>query len=198
MANKANTKSVETETVEVSEAVEAVEKEEKVTKTTTRKTAPKRTVEDIKPSDRVSIDNLCDWVISFEGLENNRGINVPDGVKNYKNLTVSEVDAQVKTGNKGFCGTDGFGAHAPFRINDPLIREYVFGEAVDPVQLTDDAVRKLLSIQNKQEFYNALESLVVTKSEKRMIVRLVMKIGMDDVPAYQIAAIEKISGIKFD
>ena len=79
-----------------------------------------------------------------------------------------------------------------------LIREYVFGEAVDPVQLTDDAVRKLLSIQNKQEFYNALESLVVTKSEKRMIVRLVMKIGMDDVPAYQIAAIEKISGIKFD
>lgn len=194
MANK-STKSVEVEAVETNEAVET---EEKVVKTTTRKTAQKKTVEDVKPSDRVSIDNLCDWVISFESFESNRGIDIPDGVKNYKNLTVAEVDSQVKTGNIGFVGTDGFGSHAPFRINDPVIREYVFGEAVDPVQLTEDAVRELLAIQNKQKFYNALESLVVTKAEKRMIVRLVERVGIDDVPAYQIAAIEKISGIKFD
>lgn len=196
MANtKTNTKSVEIETAEVTEVKEPTEK---ATKTATRKTAPKKTVEDIKPSDRVSIDNLCDWVVSFEGFETNRGIIIPEGVKNYKNLTVAEVDAQVKTGNIGFIGTDGFGSHAPFRINDPVIREYVFGEAVDPIQLTEDAVRELLSIQNKQKFYETLESLVVTKAEKRMIVRLVMKVGMDDVPSYQIAAIEKISGIKFD
>ena len=194
MANK-STKSVEVEAVETNEAVET---EEKVVKTTTRKTAQKKTVEDVKPSDRVSIDNLCDWVISFESFESNRGIDIPDGVKNYKNLTVAEVDSQVKTGNIGFVGTDGFGSHAPFRINDPVIREYVFGEVVDPVQLTEDAVRELLAIQNKQKFYNALESLVVTKAEKRMIVRLVERVGIDDVPAYQIAAIEKISGIKFD
>ena len=194
MANK-STKSVEVKAVETNEAVET---EEKVVKTTTRKTAQKKTVEDVKPSDRVSIDNLCDWVISFESFESNRGIDIPDGVKNYKNLTVAEVDSQVKTGNIGFVGTDGFGSHAPFRINDPVIREYVFGEAVDPVQLTEDAVRELLAIQNKQKFYNALESLVVTKAEKRMIVRLVERVGIDDVPAYQIAAIEKISGIKFD
>lgn len=197
MANK-NTKSVEVDAVENVEVNEAVEKEEKTVKTTTRKIAPKKTIEDIKPSDRVSIDNLCDWVISFESYETNRGIDIPDGVKNYKNLTVAEVDSQVKTGNIGFVGTDGFGSHAPFRINDPVIREYVFGEPVDPIQLTEDAVRELLAIQNKQKFYKALESLVVTKAEKRMIVRLVERVGMDDVPSYQIAAIEKISGIKFD
>lgn len=195
MANKANTKSVDIETTENNDVVE---KEEKVVKTTTRKSAPKKTVDDIRPSDRVSIDNLCDWVISFESYENGRGIDIPDGVKNYKNLTVSEVDAQVKTGNIGFVGTDGFGSHAPFKINDPVIREYVFGEPVDPVQLTEDAVKELLAIQNKQKFYDALNSLVVTKAEKRMIVRLVERVGMDDVPAYQIAAIEKISGIKFN
>lgn len=181
------------------ENTENVVAEKSITKkTTTKKTVQHRKVEDVKPSDRVSIDNLCDWVISFESFESNRGINVPEGVKNYKNLTVAEVDAQVKTGNVGFCGTDGFGSHAPFKINDPVVREYVFGEAVNPIQLTEDAVKELLAIQNKQKFYDTLKSLVVTKSEKRMIVRLVMKIGMDDVPAYQIAAIEKISGIKFD
>ena len=93
MANtKTNTKSVEVETAEVTEVKEPTEK---ATKTATRKTAPKKTVEDIKPSDRVSIDNLCDWVVSFEGFETNRGIIIPEGVKNYKNLTVAEVDASA-------------------------------------------------------------------------------------------------------
>lgn len=165
---------------------------------TVRKSAVKtKTVEDIKPSDRVSLDNLCDWDLNFTSLESSRDIVIPAGVKNYKNLTVVEIDSQVKTGNTLFVGTDGMGGHAPVKINDPLIREYIFGEQVEPTQLTEDAVRNLLKIQTKQKFYEALNNLVVTKAEKRMIFLLAEKVGVDDVPSYQLAAIEKISGIEF-
>lgn len=163
-----------------------------------KKTPINKTVEDIMPSDRVSIDNLCDWDIGFAGIETNRDITIAGGVKNFRSLTVAEVDAQVKTGNVAFCGEDGFGRHASIRINDPLIREYVFQEAVDPLQLTEENVRKLLSIQDKKKFHQALSDLVVKNHEKKMITRLVERIGRDDMPSYQIVAIEKLSGIKFE
>ena len=163
-----------------------------------KKSTAVKTVDDIKPSDRVSIDNLCDWDIGFTSYETNRDIVISGGVKNYRNLTVAEIDAQVKNGNIAFCGENGFGDHASIRINDPLVREYVFQEPIDPVQLTEDAVRNLLSIQDKRKFNQMLSELVVKRHEKRMIVRLVDKIGKDDIPSYQIVAIEKISGIKFD
>ena len=34
--------------------------------------------------------------------------------------------------------------------------------------------------------------------EKKMITRIVERIGRDDMPSYQIVAIEKLSGIKFE
>lgn len=177
-----------------------MEKElEKVPATRTRKsnTTKTKTLDDIRPSDRVSIDNLCDWEISFISEETNKDILIPGSVKNYRTLTVAEVDSQVKIGNVAFCGDDGFGAHAPIRINDSLIREYVFQEPVDPVQLTEENVKNLLAMQDKKKFMERLNELVVRESDKKMIVRLVERIGKDDVPSYQITAIEKISGIKF-
>lgn len=168
------------------------------TNRTRKQTTVLKSVEDIKPSDRVSIDNLCDWDIYFSGIENNKDIVISGGVKNYRNLTVAEVDAQVKVGNFVFCGTDGSGTHASIRINDPLIREYVFQEQVDPIQLTEDNVKKVLDIDDKNEFKKALSELVVLKHEKRMINRIVERIGRDDMPSYKIVAIEKLSGIKFE
>lgn len=167
----------------------------------TKKTAPKkptRTVDDLSVSERVAIDNLYDWDISFVSEETGKDILIAGGVKNYKRLTLAEIDAQVKTGNIAFCGIDDLGSHAAFRIIDPLIREYVFGEDISPIQLTEKAVRDLLNISGKKEFEEVLSSLVVTNSEKRMVVRTCEKIGIDDVPSYKIAAIEKISGIKFE
>lgn len=172
---------------------------ENVAEQSTKKKVPsKKTVDDVKPSDRVSIDNLCDWDIGFVGIETKRDITIAGGVKNFRSLTVAEVDAQVKTGNVAFCGEDGFGKHASIRINDPLIREYVFQEAVDPLQLTEENVKKLLAIQDKKKFHQALSDLVVKNHEKKMITRIVERIGRDDMPSYQIVAIEKLSGIKFE
>jgi len=157
-----------------------------------------KTVDDVKLSDRVSIDNLCDWPIGFVSMENGKDITIAAGIKNFKGLTVAEVDSQVKAGNDAFCGNDTLGAHAPIRINDPVVREYVFQELVEPEQLTEETVNELLQIDNKNEFKNRLSELVVREFEKRMIVRLIEKLGKDDIPSYKLAAVEKISGIKFD
>lgn len=167
-------------------------------KTSTRKNVKVKTVEDIRPSDRVEIDNLCDWNINFAGIDNARDIVIPAAVQKYKNLTVAEVDAQVKTGNFAFVGTDGMGQHAAIRIKDALIREYIFGEEVDPVQLTEENVKALLDVQSKAKFNEMLENLVVTKAEKRMILKIAERIGVDDVPSYKLTAIERFSGMKFD
>lgn len=169
-------------------------------KRSTRKTvAPKqRTVDDVRLNERVAIDNLCDWDICFVSMETGKDITIPAGIKNYKGLTVAEVDSQTKDGNVAFCGSDGMGAHASIRILDPVIREYVFQEPVDPLQMTEEVVKKMLAIQNKADFQKTLYDLAATNHEKRMLVRLIEKIGKDDIPSYQIVAIERLTGIKFE
>ena len=179
---------------------ENTKKEEVVVDKTTKRTAskPKRTVSDVSLNERVAIDNLYGWSIGFRASESERDILIAPYVKNFKQLTVAEVDSQVKLGNVVFCGQDGYGSHAAFRILDPVIREYVFGEDVDPIQLTEERVRELFNIDDKKTFEKKLSELVVTDSEKRMIVVLAEKIGIEDVVSFKLAAIEKISGIKFD
>lgn len=171
---------------------------------TTRNKAKVRTVDDLSLSERVSIDNLCDWTIGFVSEENGKPILIDSHIKDYKRLTLAEVDSQVKIGNVAFCGVDGYGSHAAFKINDPLVREYVFGDDISPVQLTEDAVNDLLTSKSKKEFHDKLSSLVVTESEKKMIAiicadnDLYPSVNTDEVPSYMIAEIEAISGLNLD
>lgn len=179
-----------------------------VTKTTKAKTQRAktkiRTVNDLSLSDRVSIDNLCAWTVGFVSEENGKTILMGSNIKNYKRLTLAEVDSQVKIGNIAFCGVDGLGSHAAFKINDPLVREYVFGEDISPVQLTVDAVNDLFASKSKKEFHDKLSSLVVTESEKKMITimcsdkDLYPSVNTDEVPSYMLAEIEAVSGLNLD
>ncbi len=169
---------------------------------TTRSKAKVRTVDDLSLSERVSIDNLCDWTIGFVSEENGKPILIDSHIKDYKRLTLAEVDSQVKIGNVAFCGVDGYGSHAAFKINDPLVREYVFGDDISPVQLTEDAVKQLFTSKNRKEFSERLSSLVVTESEKKMIAIMCSdkdvhpSINTDEIPSYMLAEIEAISGLE--
>lgn len=169
---------------------------------TTRSKAKVRTVDDLSLSERVSIDNLCDWSVGFMSEENGKPILIDAHIKDYKRLTLAEVDSQVKIGNVAFCGTDGYGSHAAFKINDPLVREYVFGEDISPIQLTEDAVKDLIASKNKKEFKDKLSSLVVTESEKKMIAIMCSNkdahpsINTEEAPSYMLAEIEAISGLE--
>lgn len=77
-----------------------IEKSENVvTKTTKAKTprtkAKTRTVDNLSLSDRVSIDNLCGWTIGFVSEENGKSIQIDPNIKDYKRLTLAEIDSQV-------------------------------------------------------------------------------------------------------
>ena len=161
-------------------------------------------MERIKLTDRVSIDSLVSWDIGFRATEANRDITIPANVKGYKQLTVGEIDGQVKMGNKFFTGTDGLGNNADIKINDERVIKIVFGdnqsgeEPPSATLLTADSVRELLETSPKAKFQETLEKLVVTDSERKMIISVAKEVGIDNVEAYKISAIEKISGYKFD
>lgn len=174
-------------------------------KRATAKAVKTRTVDDLKPSDRVEVRNLRAWELSFIPRDGNAE-QVTKGILIYPNqktmYKLSEVEDQVNNGNELFCGIDGLGGHASLQIVDPLVREYVFGEPTDPIQLTVDAVNELLALESKIAFDKKLSELVVTNSEKRMIAIMCSNDGLfpqvntEYVPSYKLAAIEKISGIK--
>lgn len=157
---------------------------------------------EIKLTDRVSIDNLVNWNLDFISSEANRDITIPSNVKGFKQLTVAEVDGQVKLGNRFFCGVDGFGSNAYIKINDKSVKDFVFGigdeENKEEILLTLDNVKKLLSTSPKAAFEKELNKLIVTEAEKKMIVPLAKEAGIDDAENYKIAAIERISGFTFD
>lgn len=191
---------------------EMINVEDSTSKTTrTRKTSAKsvkaKTVNDLKPSDRVEVRNLRAWELSFVPRDGNaeqvtKGIIIQPNSKTMFKL--SEIEDQVNNGNELFCGTDGLGAHASLYITDPLVREYVFGEPVNPTQLTVEAVNEMLSLENKSAFNKSLSELVVTKSDKKMIAIMCSNndmfrdINTDDAPAYKLKAIERISGINLN
>lgn len=174
-------------------------------KRATAKAVKTRTVDDLKPSDRVEVRNLRAWELSFIPRDGNAE-QVTKGILIYPNqktmYKLSEVEDQVNNGNELFCGIDGLGGHASLQIVDPLVREYVFSEPTNPTQLTVDAVNELLALESKVAFDKRLSELVVTNSEKRMIAIMCTNDGLfpevntDYVPSYKLAAIEKISGIK--
>lgn len=181
------------------------EKKPARTKRTTTKAIKTRTIDDLKPSDRVEVRNLRAWELSFVPRDGNieqvtKGIIINPSQKSMFKL--SEIEDQVNIGNELFCGIDGLGGHASLQIADPLVREYVFGEPTNPTQLTVEALNELLSIESKSLFNKQLSELVVTNSEKRMIAimctnhTLYPYVNTDDTPSYKISAIERISGIK--
>ena len=157
-------------------------------------------VKNSKPAlnDRVPIENLNDWTLYFRGIESPQDIAIPPKVKNWKRLTVAEIDAQVKSGNVYFCGTDGIGTNASIKILDDNVRKYVFSlgdESTNKQQVLDvETVKALLAINNKEEFTERLKSLIVTDAEKRMIGVWLKEIGIDDIETYKINAIKRISG----
>ena len=184
------TKNEETTVGNVSASI--VDNIEKVSK-------PKR---EIKDTDRVVISNNRNWNLDFVSTETGRDITIPAAVKHWKKLTVAEVEGQIQTENGFFVGVDGRGNNAAIEIEDKEIRDYLFhlegNEGDGIIVLNVESVRELLAIDNKNEYERRLNELVVSKSDKKMIIPLAIEAGIDDVASYKISMIEKISGYKFN
>lgn len=197
MANKktvVNGESIESKKVDIVDNIEVVAAPETVVESKVKR--------EIKGTDRVVISNNRNWNLDFKSTEApHYDITIPAGVKHWKKLTVAEVEGQIQIDNSFFIGRDGRGNNAAIEIEDKEIRDYLFhtegDEEDDIIILNLESVRDLLAIENKSEFENRLKELVVSDSDKKMIIPLAIEAGIDDVASYKIAKIEKISGNKF-
>lgn len=131
---------------------------------------------------RVEIENLVPWNVGFQARtilgSRFEGVIVPgcayneDGTYHpsvYRQLTLEEVITQISIENKAFCGVDGKGSHACFRICDFELYKVAFDlpNATEyPIQLTNEEIDKLLKITDVKKFKTRLDELVVTESEK--------------------------------
>ncbi len=165
---------------------------------TTVNTSKKR---EIALTDRVPITNLNNWELNFISTETEKDIVIPARANKIRKLTVAEIDGQVQSGNIYFVGVDGMGNNACIKIEDEDVFRYVFrlddDEPVNVRILDLDSVKNLLNIADKREYERELESLVVTNSDKKMIVSLVQQAGIENVEGYKKTAIENLIGYKF-
>lgn len=165
---------------------------------TTVNTSKKR---EIALTDRVPITNLNNWELNFISTETEKDIVIPARANKIRKLTVAEIDGQVQSGNIYFVGVDGMGNNACIKIEDEDVFRYVFrlddDEPVNVRILDLDSVKNLLNISDKREYERELESLVVTNSDKKMIVSLVQQAGIENVEGYKKTAIENLIGYKF-
>lgn len=156
---------------------------------------------EISFTDRVVLTNTRSWNLNFKSTETDKDIVIPAGAEHWSKLTVAEVEGQIQTGNFFFVGADGDGNNAYIEIEDESVRNFVFhfdeNENNDRVILNLESVKNLLAIDDRTEFESVLEKLVVTDGDKRMIIPMALKAGIDNVQSYKVSAIEEISGYKF-
>lgn len=149
----------------------------------------------------VLVDNLCAWDLYFRRISGNGvgDIKIPKNAKNFPLLKYDEVLMQIQSRNIMFIGTDEAnpGSHARIKIIDDGLRKQLFGlpnESTEkPVVLDVDAVKSLLAIKTKAKFTAALEELVKTDAEKKMVLELAKQAGGEEYESWKISAIEKIA-----
>lgn len=136
-----------------------------------------------RQNDRVMVENMRDWDISFGSMERpGYGIVLRPHVPTR--LSFGEVEAQAQLPGSFFYGNDGLGSYAPVRIVDSNVRAAIFGKsesAKEPEGVTLEFVRNMLKIMPNTKFKAALQKSVVNAGDKRMFARLAVKAGLDDV-----------------
>lgn len=150
-------------------------------------------------TEKVLINNLCDWALYFRRLNGVGDIRVPARVTNFALLDAAEVQMQIQSGNKLFIGNDEAhpGDHARLFIVDENQRKVLLGYDVetgeDALVLNAESVTNLLAIKKKEEFQRQLTELVKTDAEKKMVVQLAKESGGDDVAAWKMEAINQLA-----
>lgn len=150
-------------------------------------------------TDKVLINNLCDWPLYTPRLNGMGSITIPARVKNFAMLDVAEVQMHIQTNDPLFVGNDPArpGDHARLYIVDDEQRKQLFGyedsETDDVVHLTADAVKKLLAVRKRDDFKAQLEALVKTDAEKKMVVQIAKENGGDEAAAWKMEAINNLA-----
>ncbi len=150
-------------------------------------------------TDKVLINNLCNWPLHFKRLNGMGDIRVPANAKNFAMLDVAEVQMQIQMGNHMFIGSNNTrqGDHARLFIVKDEQRKALLNLENSPTEdvtvVNAQSVAALLSIKSKNAFKERLEALVKTDAEKKMVMKLAKEAGGDDVAAWKMEAISAMA-----
>ena len=129
---------------------------------------------------KVTVTNLAGWWVTFARLHDGIGdiVITKDG---QQRLSRNEIQAQINSGNKLFCGVDGQGSHATLYIEDEATRRLVGfeDEGRKQVVFTYDMVKELFAMGDA-DFKNELSKRIVTRAEKYALVEAIKKLDIND------------------
>lgn len=147
---------------------------------------------------KVIVKNLCSWCVGFPRINSQGDVSIaPLG---QVSLTADEVIAQCYSNNKLIVGTDGKGSHAKVFIDDKEIRVEVGfeEEGNENIQniITQDKVKSLFEVKTLNSFKKKFEEVIVTESEKALVVELIKKLNINDYD--KIKFVEAYTGLKIE
>lgn len=148
-------------------------------------------------TNNVLVNNLCNWPLYFSRITGHGDVEIPANAKKSPLLSYEEVMAQIQVGNRMFIGTDGMGSHARIQIVDEKQRKELFGiediEMEAPIIVDVDSVKELLAIRGKQKFNERLSAMIKTEAEKKMLIDLAYKAGVENSEAWKLEAIRQVA-----
>ena len=125
-------------------------------------------IREFSRNDRVKVNNVYGWDISFYSDVARRDITIPAFATGYSLLTLDQTEEELLKQNVFFVGLDGLGDHAGLQICDPDMYKYLFRTEDKTHHIGRDALLEVLKLSGKQKFMDAVAELIATSSEARM------------------------------
>lgn len=125
-------------------------------------------IKEFNRNDRVKVNNVRGWEVSFHSDIARRDILIPANAQNYALLTVDMVEEEILKQDALFTGLDGLGDHAALQICDPEMYKFLFRCEDKTHHFTKDTIVELLKLSSKSKFKTFMEENIRLESEARM------------------------------
>ena len=125
-------------------------------------------IREFSRNDRVKVNNVYGWDISFYSDVARRDITIPAFATGYSLLTLDQTEEELLKQNVFFVGIDGLGDNAGLKICDPEMYAYLFRCEDHTHHVGKESIVELLKLSSKAKYTEAMEETIKTASEARM------------------------------
>lgn len=147
-------------------------------------------IREFSRNDRVKVNNVYGWDISFYSDVARRDITIPAFATGYSLLTVDQTEEELLKQNIFFVGIDGLGDHAGLQICDPDMYKYLFRTEDKTRHIGRNALLEVLKLSGKQKFTDAVAELIATSSEARMCMYYMNDIDWSELLGWKYDVLE--------
>ena len=147
-------------------------------------------IREFSRNDRVKVNNVYGWDISFYSDVARRDITIPAFATGYSLLTLDQTEEELLKQNVFFVGIDGLGDHAGLQICDPDMYKYLFRTEDKTRHIGRNALLEVLKLSGKQKFTDAVAELIATSSEARMCMYYLNDIDWSELLGWKYDVLE--------